>query len=754
MPAFMLYGCTGYTGRLVAEHAKSLGLDFIIAGRSENGARALAAQLDVRYCAFDLGDVLFIDASLKDVSAREAKVMLMPGCGGSVAMLGCLAGRALERVERPVSIDIALYVAGPMSRGSVVSAAEGGLATQCLERVWGTLAQKQDPTAATSQFDFGDGKGQVACFPVTLPDLITIWKSTKVPNIRTFVHASGNALPAGDLVSLPDGPTAQERAASPYHACVVVTSDDGSVKRAVLHTVNGYTFTSQASVEAVKRVLRGEVAGGFQTPAGIVHPHTNPEPRVPAIWIFITRSRKQPPTCARCFKRFTQRSSLVRHRKRCIGGVRAPSRQKACRQCTSAKVRCDLQHPTCGRCLSRSFQGCEYLAPRNASAVRPPTPVQLPAPSDDGSSPEDEDEQANTASSITAWDEGGRSTRAATDNNTPLSAPDTESRETFLSRIPEGIPSELVVSQGRRQILLGKAPDTPNHDLVVRHTMHFVIRVLRSWPRMMAAHHTAQLPPPIHRLQLVDGVPTPLANCYALVKMWSEHTDGSRELVKNTILHEIQRLLGEYTTYNEDDLLAAAQSLLIMLIMLLFGMTGPSGGALAHPADAQLLVRMWDVKEHLSRTGLLLDQEAAHTVPPSWRQWAMVAAKRKTIHSFHHVEWAWSLLHGYPVLTCFELAPLPAPPARYLWQEADDESRWRSLYVDWLAQWKGGFYRMMEFFHINPGGALDSRSELWLAEADEFGMMVMAEGKCSFASFSLASTRMRPHSTLDRLTVY
>jgi hypothetical protein len=27
--------------------------------------------------------------------------------------------------------------------------------------------------------------------------------------------------------------------------------------------------------------------------------------------------------------------------------------------------------------------------------------------------------------------------------------------------------------------------------------------------------------------------------------MWADHTDGSRELVKNTILHEIQRLLGE-----------------------------------------------------------------------------------------------------------------------------------------------------------------------------------------------------------------
>lgn len=178
----------------------------------------------------------------------------------------------------------------------------------------------------------------------------------------------------------------------------------------------------------------------------------------------------------------------------------------------------------------------------------PPTPMPLPATSDDGFSPENEDGQADTASSLTTWDEGGRSTRAATDNNTLLSASDTDSRDTLLSRTPEGIPSELVVSQERRQTLLGKAPNTPSNDLVVRHTMHFVIRVLRSWPRMMAAHHTAQLPPPIHRLQLVDGVPTPLANCYALAKMWSGHTDGSRELVKNTILHEIQRLLGEVRT--------------------------------------------------------------------------------------------------------------------------------------------------------------------------------------------------------------
>jgi short subunit dehydrogenase-like uncharacterized protein len=312
MEDFMIFGCTGYTGRLVTEYAKSLGLNFIIAGRSENKVQALAARLDVQYRVFDISDPQFINASLADVQlvlncagpfkrtagplmkgcirsgthyldvsaeldsyrladelnqeAREAKVMLMPGCGGSVAMLGCLAGYAIEGVENPVAIDMALHVAGSMSRGSALSAVEG-LTTKCLNRVHGALVE-QDANAA-SDFDFHDGKGRVKCFPVTLPDLITIWKSTKVPNIKTFVHASGDAFPKDDIASLPDGPTVQQREASPYHASAVVTSEDGSARHAVLHTVNGYTFTAQASVEAAKRVLGGEAAGGFQTPAAM-----------------------------------------------------------------------------------------------------------------------------------------------------------------------------------------------------------------------------------------------------------------------------------------------------------------------------------------------------------------------------------------------------------------------------------------------------------------------------------------------------
>jgi len=126
----------------------------------------------------------------------------------------------------------------------------------------------QDP-GSTRDFDFDDGRGELSCFPITLPELITIGKSTGIANVRTYVHASDAAFPTGDISLLPDGPSAEQRMASPYHASAAVTSSDGTVRRAALHTVNGYTFTPIASVEAARRVLGGQFRSGFQTPADV-----------------------------------------------------------------------------------------------------------------------------------------------------------------------------------------------------------------------------------------------------------------------------------------------------------------------------------------------------------------------------------------------------------------------------------------------------------------------------------------------------
>lgn len=310
MKTLMIYGAAGYTGRMTAGHAKAAGLNVIVAGRDAAELAKLASELGVDHRVFSLDDDAAVDAALSDVSvllncagpyirtaeplmraairtgthyldiaaeldsyrlaekldtkAKAADVMLLPGSGGSVAMLGCLAGHVAERVAEPRNIRIALHVSGSMSRGSAVSASEN-LTTETLARTNGTLQGRSAEDIGS--FDFG--KGPVDCFPVTLPDLITIWQATHIPDIETFVHVSGDAFPEGNLSALPDGPTEAQREANRYQAAVEVTGADRSVARAVLDTVNGYTFTPLAAAEAARRVLGGEARPGFQTPAGL-----------------------------------------------------------------------------------------------------------------------------------------------------------------------------------------------------------------------------------------------------------------------------------------------------------------------------------------------------------------------------------------------------------------------------------------------------------------------------------------------------
>ncbi|NKL37186.1 hypothetical protein GFL49_26120 [Rhizobium leguminosarum bv. viciae] len=308
MTKLMIYGATGYTGRMAAEHAKAAGTPLVLAGRSEDSLSRLAAKLGAEYRVFSLDDTVAVDKGLADISvllncagpflrtaevlmraslrngvhyldtaaeldsyrlaedlddeAKAARIMVMPGGGGSVAMLGSLAGHAVGKVHDPRKIRIALHVAGGLSRGSAISAIEN-VTTQTLARIDGKLVSA--PAEGIRKFDFG--KGGVDCFPVTLPDLITIWRSTGVPNVETFVHVTGDGFPQGDVSLLPDGPTEEDRLANRYQAAVEVTAAEGQVTRSLLDTVNGYTFTAMAAAEAGRRVLAGEVRPGFQTPA-------------------------------------------------------------------------------------------------------------------------------------------------------------------------------------------------------------------------------------------------------------------------------------------------------------------------------------------------------------------------------------------------------------------------------------------------------------------------------------------------------
>ena len=312
MNKLMIYGAAGYTGRMAVASAQASGAAMVIAGRPQDEGKiaAMARELDSEYRLFTVDDGPAMEAALSgigvllncagpfmrtagplmraclaagvhyldiaaeldsyrlaekyDEDAREAGVMLLPGSGGSVAMLGCLAGHAARRVANPRKLSIALHVAGGFSRGSAVSASEN-VTVETLHRVDGQLVSR----ASDEVRDFDFGNGPATSFPVTLPELITIWRATNIPNIETYVHVTDGAFPEGDLAAMPDGPTLEQREANRYHAAVEVTDEDGTIVRSILDTVNGYTFTTLAAAEAARRVVGGEVRPGFQTPAGL-----------------------------------------------------------------------------------------------------------------------------------------------------------------------------------------------------------------------------------------------------------------------------------------------------------------------------------------------------------------------------------------------------------------------------------------------------------------------------------------------------
>ncbi|KAK6859406.1 hypothetical protein PG995_003042 [Apiospora arundinis] len=452
--------------------------------------------------------------------------------------------------------------------------------------------------------------------------------------------------------------------------------------------------------------------------------------------------------CPRCSQTFSKKSSLTRHSRRCLRGVEPPSRKRSCLECSSTKVRCDMRRPSCGRCQARSLV-CEFPAIGQDSQVPSSSQAAMAQDRLANAAQTSEDQgrllslvphledtpEAHVDSEPTVAGESEVVSTYVTPNASPphpgrygpgAAEPYTADDQAGDRVRRNGLPATAMVSEERRRVLLGTAPGTPSNNMVVRHTMHIVIRVLRSWPRLMATYHTAQLPPIIHCSQVENGIiAKPLANCYTLARMWDGHAGGSTQLVQDTILNEVRRIFQECASYNEVDLLAAAQSVLILLIILFYGGSEDKGQELPTKTQAQLITQLWDVKHQLAGTNIFLAEECGRLLP-RWQDWAAVSAKRRTILAMHHLEWSWSLRTGYPTLTCFELAPSPAPAAGYLWRETD-EARWKTLYGDWLDLWKGGPYLIGEFFNITPEGNLDARSELWLAEVDEFGMMLIAE---------------------------
>lgn len=331
---FMIYGATGYTGRLLARLARDKGLSPIIAGRSEAKLKSLANQYDAKFRAFDLSDRKALDEALDDVdvvlhaagpfsatskpmvdaclrtgthylditgeisvfeacarrdeAAKEVGIMIMPGVGFDVVPSDCLAAHMKRRL--PDATDLVLGISG-------IGTASRGTSKTMIESIGaGTRVRREGRivslgTAPQRDMNFGDGnKPSVG---VGWGDVSTAYHSTGIPNITVYFEASPQLqqmagmggfmrfiLSRGFMQrrlkarvdSEPDGPTEQERAAGSSVLIGEASNEAGEKVVSRLRTPEGYSLTIQTGLDIVQRVLAGEAKPGFQTPSWLLGP--------------------------------------------------------------------------------------------------------------------------------------------------------------------------------------------------------------------------------------------------------------------------------------------------------------------------------------------------------------------------------------------------------------------------------------------------------------------------------------------------
>ena len=328
----MIYGSTGYTGRLIVGQAIEAGLTPLLAGRSRDALREQAERFDLPWLAYSLdrtGDVtealshadvvinaagpfletaspmieaclrarvhyldisgelpVFQGALQKDQEAAEAGVMLMPGAAWSVVATDCLAAHVAAKLPGAKYLRIGIAHSSIASRGSARSAL-GLISSQVAIRRNGRLASVPVGRLERS-FDFGDGAKP--CMALSWPDVLCAYHTTGAPNIEVYMDIGGLPRFAAPLSSwigelfqlpglqpvlraaaqlLPRGPEEDARKAATQ--MIVVEGEDNWRRSASarLTTADGYGFTAAACVAIAERVLEGEYRPGFQTPAGL-----------------------------------------------------------------------------------------------------------------------------------------------------------------------------------------------------------------------------------------------------------------------------------------------------------------------------------------------------------------------------------------------------------------------------------------------------------------------------------------------------
>lgn len=328
---FLLYGATGYSGKLIAQYAASFGLKPIIAGRSAEKVKSLADSMSLDYKVFDLSDTKALEEALQTVQvvlhaagpfmftakpmmeacirtgvhylditgeiavfelaakmgakAEAAGIMLMSGTGFDVVPTDCIALYLKQLMPDANHLQLAFAgLGGGVSQGTALTMSEGLGQGSAIRKNGKIVKVPLGYKAMTIPFK------SKPLFVMNIPwgDVSTAYYSTGIPNIETFTGVSPKAykmvrwqkyfnwllgspfvkkIVQDRIRKRPAGPSPERRAKSKSLVWGKVWNDSGKSLEAQLEGPEGYTLTALSSLTIVKKVLQGNAPIGFQTPA-------------------------------------------------------------------------------------------------------------------------------------------------------------------------------------------------------------------------------------------------------------------------------------------------------------------------------------------------------------------------------------------------------------------------------------------------------------------------------------------------------
>jgi short subunit dehydrogenase-like uncharacterized protein len=314
---WMIYGATGYTGRMVAREAIALGERPLLAGRSAEKVQRVAEELGLPWVAFDLGDraaavaalrgvelvllaagpfdglaqpmmdacleagthytdlanelPVFQAAEERDARARERGVAIVPGIGFGTIATGSLVKRVVAEVPDATRLECALHIAttaaGPATGESVLAGMRmGGWVRR------GGLLVEHPLGAGGREIPFADRSRRAS--PVPTGDLEAAWMDTHIPDIVVygtglsggFVQRAGIAILRRLLwigaIRRAVGSVREGRAGDTRcQAWACATNARGEKAEARLETGEGFAFTAAAAVRAVAVIRRAPAPG-------------------------------------------------------------------------------------------------------------------------------------------------------------------------------------------------------------------------------------------------------------------------------------------------------------------------------------------------------------------------------------------------------------------------------------------------------------------------------------------------------------